>query len=188
MYRYTPPKSNIWGHSLRNMEPDRQRSLFQQFLKIAVADYQFKNGSLTIFAGSPPPFLQGQEPWGHAKESDVQAFEALLGASSRTGVFDALEPGQCDLALEEIISNPVVRPGVLLSQVVEVRAWLIDGRRSATESLISLYYGMKPCLSTFLQFGTMEEFQFVKKVFSDLQFCTLNEKRLKPLKGVKTAR
>src|SRR5262245_13568142 len=44
MYRYSPPKSNIWGHSLRNMEPVRQRTLFAEFLKRAVAEHTFTNG------------------------------------------------------------------------------------------------------------------------------------------------
>jgi len=44
---------------------------------------------------------------------------------------------------------------------------------------------MKACISTFLQFQTVEEFQFVKEVLSDLQFCVLNEKHLKPVKRAK---
>ena len=41
---------------------------------------------------------------------------------------------------------------------------------------------MKPCISTFLEFQTIEEFEFIKGVLSDLEFCTLNEKHLKPVK------
>ena len=182
MYRYQPPKSNIWGHSLRNMEPARQRALFEQFLKRAVAEYSFEGGILTVFAGSPPPHLQGQEPYGHATESDVQRFEQLLGAVAQNGWFYSLTPHQCEVALNEIIRDSVLRPGVLLKQSFEISKWLINGQPAAIRSRIHLDYGMKPCISTFLKFETVEQFEFVKKVLSDLHFCTLNEKHLKPVK------
>jgi hypothetical protein len=52
MYRYSPPKSNIWGHSLRKMEPMQQKALFDEFLKRAVAGHSFTGGSLTLHIGS----------------------------------------------------------------------------------------------------------------------------------------
>ena len=186
MYRYSPPKSNIWGHSLRNMEPARQRTLLAEFLKRAVADYAFANGSLTIFAGAPPPFLEGQGSWGHATESDIQHFEHLLGAVARNGSFNSLTPQQCEAALNEIIQDSALIPGVLLVQSARISKWCINGQSAATQSHIMLYYGMKPCISTFLEFHTVEQFQFVKQVLSDLHFCTLNEKHLKPIKRGKT--
>ena len=41
---------------------------------------------------------------------------------------------------------------------------------------------MKPCISTFLQFETAGQFEFIKRVLSDLDFCKLNDKHLKPIK------
>ena len=143
--------------------------------------------SLTIFAGSPPPFLEGQGPWGHATDSDIQRFEYLLGAVAKNGAFNSLEPQQCEAALSEIIRDKAVTPGVLLLQSAEISKWLINGQSVSTQSHIMLYYGMKPCISTFLEFQTIEEFQFVKQVLSDLHFCTLNEKHLKPVKRGKKA-
>ena len=70
----------------------------------------------------------------------------------------------------------------MLVQGVDVSKWLIEGQPSATQSRFILYYGMKPCISTHLQFQTTDEFEFVKRVLSDLQFCKLNEKHLKPMK------
>ncbi|HEX8371428.1 MAG TPA: hypothetical protein VF585_01505 [Chthoniobacterales bacterium] len=43
MYRYMPPKSSIWGHSLRKMAPERQQRLFDAFLDRAVAEQRFKS-------------------------------------------------------------------------------------------------------------------------------------------------
>jgi hypothetical protein len=184
MYRYSPPKSNIWGHSLRNMEPTRQKALFDEFLKRAVAEHSFTGGSLTLFVGLPPAFLplEGQGPWGHVTSNDVQRFEQLLGTGAREGAFYSLTPQQCEMVLNEIIRNSALIPGVMFLQSVEVSKWLIDGQPVTTQSRITLYFGTKPCVSTFLQFQTLDQFEFVKRVLSDLQFCKLNEKHLKPIK------
>jgi hypothetical protein len=187
MYRYTPPKSNIWGHWLRNMAPARQRALFEEFLTRAVAESSCVGGSLTIYAGSPPPFLAGQEPWGHATDSDIQRFEQLLGTVSKNGSFYSLTKEQCETALTELIGNPALSLGVMLLQHFEFSKWLINGQPVAAQSRVMLYYGTKPCISTFLQFQTIDQFKFVKQVLSDLHFCKLNEKHLKPIRRGKKA-
>jgi hypothetical protein len=184
MYRYSPPKSNIWGHSLRKMEPTRQKALLEEFLKRAVAERSFTGGSLTLFIGSPPPFwpLEAQKMWGHVTSNDVQRFEQLLGTAAKEGAFYSLTPHQCEMALNDIIQNSAIIPGVMLLQGVDVSEWLIDDQPVATQSRIVLYYGMKPCISTFLQFETTGQFEFIQRVLSDLDFCKLNEKHLKPIK------
>jgi hypothetical protein len=166
------------------MEPTRQRVLFEEFLKKAVAEYSFTGGSLTLFIGSAPPFppLEAQGMWGHVTSNDVQRFEQLFGTSAREGSFYSLSPQQCEAALNEIIRNSALIPGVMLLQGVEVSKWLIEGQPAATQSRINLYYGMKPCISTFLQFETTGQFEFIKRVLSDLEFCKLNEKHLNPIK------
>lgn len=184
MYRYSPPKSNIWGHSLRQMAPTRQKALFDEFLKRAVAEHSLTGGSLTLYMGSAPAFfpLEAQGMWGHVTRNDVQRFEQLLGTSAREGSFYSLSPQQCEAALNEIIRNSTLIPGVMLLQGVDVSKWLIEGQPVATQSRIMLYYGMKPCLSTFLQFETTGQFECIKRVLSDLDFCKLNEKHLKLIK------
>jgi hypothetical protein len=184
MYRYSPPKSNIWGHSLRKMEPARQKALFDEFLKRAVAEHSFTGGSLTLYVGSAPSFLplEVQGMWGHVTSNDVQRFEHLLGAVAREGSFHRLNLQQCETALDEMIRNSALIPGVILLLGAHISKWLIDGQPVATESDFKLFYGGKPCISTFLQFQTVGQFEFVKRVLSDLRFCTLNEKHLKPIK------
>lgn len=41
MLQYQPPKSSVWGHSLRRMPADRACALFKQFLDIAVVEYKW---------------------------------------------------------------------------------------------------------------------------------------------------
>ena len=184
MYRYSPPKSNIWGHSLRKMEPERQKALFEEFLKKAVAEYSFTSGSLTLHIGSAPAFFpaEAQAMWGHVTSEDVRRFEQLLGATARDGSFYALTAPQCEAALVELIQRSALMPGSLLLLGVDISKWLIEGKPVETRSRIHLYYGLKPCISTFLQFETTAQFEFVRRVLSDLDFCKLNEKHLKPIK------
>jgi hypothetical protein len=166
------------------MEPARQKASFDEFLKKAVAEHSFTGGSLTLFVGSPPPLLplKTQGLSGHVTSSDVQRFEQLLGTAAREGSFYALTPQQCEMALNEIIRNSALVPGVMLLQSVGVSKWLIDGQPVTTQSRFMLNFGMKPCLTTFLQFQTIFEFDFVRRVLSDLKLCELNLKHLKPIK------
>ena len=157
-------------------------ALFEEFLKRAVAEYSFTDGSLTFFIGEAPTFLpaEAQGMWGHANSDDVRRFEQLLGASAREGSFYSLSPQQCELALAELIQNPTLLPGSMLLLGVDISHWLVAGQPVATHSTINLYFGMKPCVSTFLSFETIGQFEFVKQVLSELDFCKLNEKHLKP--------
>lgn len=183
MYRYSPPKSNVWGHSLGKMPPARQRQLFAEFLKRAVAAHSFTDGSLTFFVGAAPTFLplaaQGQ--WGHVTGDDVRHFEQLLGKPAREGAFYSLAPQKCELALADLIQRSALLPGTILAQTAEISQWLIDGQPVPTQSRVTLHYGLKPCISTFLEFGTTREFEFIRRTLADLEFCTLNEKHLKPI-------
>ena len=184
MYRYSPPKSNIWGHSLRKMEPARQKTLFDEFLKKAVAEHTFTGGTFTLHIGPAPAFLplEAQGMWGHVTSNDVQRFEQLLGTTAREGAFYSLTSQQFEVALNEIIQNSALIPGVMLVQSLNISKWLIEGQPVATQSMLMLFYGMKPCISTFLEFETSGQFEFIKQVLSDLDFCKLSEKHLKPIK------
>ena len=70
----------------------------------------------------------------------------------------------------------------MLLQGVDISKWFIEGQPVTTQSHVVLYYGIKPCISTFLQFETTSQFEFIKRVLADLEFCKLNEKHLKPIK------
>lgn len=182
MYRYSPPKSNIWGHSLGKMQPARQRELFAEFLKRAVAEHLPSGGSLQFFIGEAPAFLplETQAQWGHVTSDDIRHFEQLLGASAREGAFHSLTSQQCEVALTELVQRSALLPGSILLQSVDISKWFIEGQPVATQSRVMLYYGMKPCFSTFLEFETTGQFEFIKRVLADLDFCKLNEKHLKP--------
>jgi hypothetical protein len=150
------------------MEPERQKTLFDEFLKKAVAEYSFVQSMLQFLPGSDP--------------ADVHRFEQLLGITAQHGGFWSLTQQQSEAALNEIIRNRAGIRRIIFSPSINLSKWLIDGQAVDTQSMISLFYGMKPCISTFLKFETTSQFEFVKQVLSELDFCKLNEKHLKPTK------
>src|SRR5690606_33506611 len=150
---YSPPKSNIWGHSLGRMQPARQRELVAEFLKMAVAEHSLTGGSLTFSVGAAPAFFpaEAQAKCGHVTSDDVRHFEQLLGSTARGGAFYSLTSQQCEAALTELLQRSALLPGSMLLQGFDISKWLIEGQAVATQSRVMLYYGMKPCISTFLR-------------------------------------
>lgn len=169
MLRYKPPKSSIWGHKLRKMQPQREARLFQQFLDKAVGEYKFAIGSLSISDSS---------------DSLVQHFEHLLATTACNGFFPKLTEVQCQKCKDHIIktATPETLGKLLLLESYAISKWRVNGHDVATNSRMVLYYGQLPCISTFLRFNTREEFQLIKTVLSDLGLCKLNEKHLSEIK------
>lgn len=185
MYSYMPPKPSMWGHSLRKLAPATEKALFTEFLTRAVAEYSLSDGSLTLFSGLPRGTIFNGILGGNGI---VQRFEHLLGATTQNGHFAPLSPQQIEKCLNEIIIDSTLIPRLILVQPVAVSKWSIEGRAVATDSRFLLYYGIKPCISTFLRFDDLDQFQYIKQAFEDLGFCTLNKIHLKVVREPRTAR
>ena len=119
---------------------------------------------------------------GGPSEDIVRQFEQLLGISSRNGYFH-LNEEQIRACLDEIIQRQAASPAgpkpYSVVQAITVTQWRIDGVNVPTRSMFHMHYGRLPCLSTFLQFDSIEHFQYIKRVLEDLKICKLNEKHLK---------
>lgn len=172
MFRYQPPKSSVWGHLLRNMPAERERALLGRFLATAVAGHRFSSAQLSIH-DSP--------------RQVVQRYESLVGLISRNGRFDSLTHQQSELCLDQLVRDQAAGAGeadrVRLAQAFELSKWRIDGREVPTRSLLSMHYGELPCISTFFQFETVDEFQGIKRVLDEIGLCKLNEQHLKPIRA-----
>lgn len=177
MLRYQPPKSSVWGHLLRKMPASRAKTLFDQFLATAVAEHAFSSASFAI--GDP----SGQV---------VARYERLVGSPSRDGRFDRLTLEQSDRCIDELIKDETsaARANVrfALAQGFEITKWRLNGEAVPTQSSLIIHYGQLPCLSTFFQFETVEQFHGVQRVLADIGLCKLNEKHLKPSKPTKAGR
>lgn len=178
MYRYMPPKSSIWGHSLRKMAPARQKHLFDAFLDRAVAERKITSASLLISSLGQPAL--------NPIADVIQHFEILLNTTARSGHFTRLTEPQFDQCFATIKADPKLtsdmRGLLLLTQRLTVTKWRIDGTEFATNSHFDLSYGSSPSVTTFLTFESVDQFRFVQGVLAELRFCRLNEKHLKPVK------
>ncbi|HWD90813.1 MAG TPA: hypothetical protein VG938_00560 [Verrucomicrobiae bacterium] len=152
------------------MPAERAKALFSQFFAIAVAEHKFSSASLGIHGSS---------------EQTVQRYERVVGTSSRDRYF-TLNHEQSDRCIDELIKDEAAAAGTvghfILTQAFEISKWLIDGHEAATKSIVSIHYGQLPCIMTFFQFETVEQFQSVKRVLEDIGLCKLNEKHLKPIR------
>jgi hypothetical protein len=180
MYRYIPPKASVWGHSLRNMKPSREKALMDRFFEIAVAQYSFSSGS--VFYQPSMDTLFNEEPARLCRKH----FEGILDVESSPHSLVNLGKEQFDLCLNELIRNDSLyisgSSGAVLMSGVEISKWRIKGEESPTKSHMNIFYGAKPRISTFLAFRDLEEFNFINQVLEELGICRLNEKHLKTKK------
>jgi hypothetical protein len=153
------------------MHPAREARLFAEFLSKAVADYSFTGGDLFIVEAT--------------LRREIPRFERLLGAAAaRDQAFHSLTRRQCERCLDEMLRDEALIPRLMLVEAFAISQWSIKGRSSPTDSRVHLYYGLKPRLSTFLQFDTIEQFNFVKHVLENLRLCRLNARHLREVKRV----
>jgi hypothetical protein len=171
MYRYQPPKSSIWGHRLRKMPALRASTLLEEFLAKATRHHEFKSSSLSI---------------NYRDDRIARRFAEILRLETKDFMHEKLSLDQSNACLQEIIrleSTSSAGAGViLLNQSFEITQWAIDGEPVNTRSKLTMSYGALPCLSTRLWFETVEQFQYIRHVMSDLGLCKLNDQHLKLMK------
>lgn len=175
MFRYQPPKSSVWGHLLRKMPAVRAQARFQEFLATAVAEHKFSSANLRI-----------QDPSGEV----VPRYERLVGMPAPDGCsFARLTQEQSDRCIDELIKDEASVPGAAgnfaLAQSFAITRWRVDGQEAPTNSSVIIHFGQLPCISTFFQFETVEQFHSLKRVLEDIGLCKLNEKYLKPVRTKK---
>ena len=174
VYRYQPPKSSIWGHRLRRMPAGRAEERLARFLELAVARHTLGPGQLVVH--------------GEDQSLDALLAEAVEMSPLGSGSYP-LTPKGAERAVAALARWEGEHPGrptpVHLVRSYVIEAWKIDGRPVATKSMLTMHYGALPCLSTFLEFGSVEEFERIREVFAEVGLCTLNPKHLK---GPRTGR
>ena len=157
------------------MPPERAKARFQEFRNTAVAEDKFSSASLRI-----------QDDSGEV----VRRYERLVGIPTQDGCsFARLTLEQSDKCIDELIKDEASAPGAAgrfsLTQMFEITKWRIDGQEVPTTSSVIIHYGQLPCISTFFQFETVEQFYSVRRVLEDIGLCKLNEKHLKPVRTKK---
>ena len=148
------------------MPAQRAKTLFDQFVATAVAEHKFSSANLSIRDSS---------------SQILGRYERLVGMRSRDGFFKLTheQSGKCiDELIKDEASTPRAASSFLLTQSITITKWRIDAQDVPTSSSVVMNYGQLPCISTFFQFETVEQFQSVKRVLEDIGLCRLNEKHL----------
>jgi hypothetical protein len=170
VYRYQPPKSNIWGHGLRNMAAAVARERFANFLAAAADKFEFSDASIMVAATAPEL---------------VSRLEHLLGAPARNN-YIRLNADQCDACIDEVIRLEQAsskEAGVItLMQAFKISHWRICTLGGVTASRMHMYYGRSACLSTLLEFESIEQFHAIAQMLQDMRICRLSQKHLKVIK------
>jgi hypothetical protein len=153
----------------------RAKARFQEFLNTAVAEHKFSSASFTL-----------QDASGEV----VPRYERLVGIPALHGCsFPRLTHEQSERCIDELIKDEASTPGAAgnfaLAQLFEITKWRVDGEEVPTTSRVSIHYGQLPCISTFFEFETVEQFDSVRRVLEDIGLCKLNEKHLKPVRTKK---
>jgi len=157
------------------MPPDRAKGRFQEFRNTVVAEDTFSSASLRI-----------QDESGEI----IRRYERLVGIPTQDGCsFARLTLEQSDRCIDELIKDEASTPGTAgrfaLTQMFEITKWRVDGQAVPTTSSVIIHYGQLPCISTFFQFDTVEQFYSVKRMLEDIGLCKLNEKHLRPVRTKK---
>ena len=158
------------------MPADRAKARFEEFLATAAAEHKFSSASLSI-----------QDASGQV----VPRYERLIGMPAQNGCcFYRLTLEQSNSCLDELIKDEASAPGAAnnfaLAQLFEITKWRVDGQEAPTSSSVTIHYGQLPCISTFFQFETVEQFHSIRRLLEDIGLCKLNEKHLKPVRTKKT--
>lgn len=171
---YSPPKSSCWGHSLNNMKPRMQRERFNEFFDEAVADHSYHSGSVFYMPALDGPF----------NPIDFEErFLKLLEVDEKQPAFSNLNENQFELCFDEIKSNPHLYipgvNGVAVTSSYLIESWKINGNTVPTKSYMHIYYGAKSLVIPRFNFDGIEEFEFIKQVFRELNLCRLNPMHLR---------
>lgn len=171
---YSPPKSSVWGHSLRKMKPDIQRDRVNAFLSSCTAGHAFATGALFFQPASfPPPDLSDFE----------EHFKKLLGLGDPQPGFSNLTEEQFELCFQELLRRPSLyepgRQGATVTALYTISAWKVGGRPINTSSSLGVYYGGRPWIVPRFHFETDEIFEYLRTSLENVGLCKMNPKHIK---------
>lgn len=171
---YSPPKSSVWGHSLRRMKPEILRARVTAFVSKAVSRLAYSSGSIFFRPVSFPV-------------ADSSAFEChfmnLLSLPQPQPGFSNLTEEQSELCFRELVRNPSLYDsssgGAELAVFYTISAWKMGETVVATNSRLGVYYGAKALIIPGFGFETDEHFSFLQASLESVGLCKLNPKHVK---------
>jgi hypothetical protein len=192
---YRPPKSSIWGHSLRKMKPALQRERLDEFFIGAVCDYSFSSGSVTYLPftsrDSLVRTLSSLARWKNSITRFNSHFMELLGVSDSEYTLSNLSEAQFEVCFQELLSDSSLfesgKYGVSLIAYYDISSWRVGDKTVETDSSLGVHYGARPWLSTTFGFDSMEVFYHLRETLESAGLCRLNPKHIKGRKKSKSS-
>lgn len=183
MIRYMPPKSSIWGHSMRRKTVAEFHRCVEEF--IAEAVHEFKSYSNIMFFDLPadaPDTVRGFE----------DALRSVLApASVPTGTTYRMVDTEFDSCLDlfrryEKVTRAkgmgvrIVPP--ILTRYYDISSWKFaeDARWTSDLCQLNEGYGYMQVLGTSLAFSSVDEYQWVKDIVKRVFGLALNDKHARP--------
>jgi hypothetical protein len=171
VFRYTPPKSSVWGHGLRGMPISRVQTLFNRFLEATASEFHFNTADLWTSGTSA---------------SIVSRYEALVGKPAIAHRIADLGQALSERWLAQLIEDETeFRSGAVylsLTQEYDVAKWKCRESDQVTPSRLTVHYNTHSRLGTALQFESLAQFEFVRDALEEVGLCKLNSKHLKPIR------
>ena len=181
--RYSPPKSSVWGHSLRKMRPDKQKVLFDNFFDLAVDESCFHTGSVYYLPDLQEIMQTNRRSTQSLNPEFNKYFMNLLNPVNPQLEFFRLSEEQFGLCLDEIIKNSNLyvpgKYGAVVTAGYQIKAWKINGKSVPTDSYLHIYYGAKPHITPRFYFDEISAFEYLKQILEELKICKLNPKHIK---------
>jgi hypothetical protein len=181
MIRYSPPKSNLWGHRTRRKKAADFRSCIVAFLAEAVREY---TPSWSISAVPfPAPFSDSEQTFINELLAQITSIAAQETYSQ------PIREEEFEKCLDLLVSHENLFPPLAflsLDCCYEISAWNFEqcGTLERRCCEITASYGTIQMVGTMLAFTTIEEYRWVKAVMKRVLGVELNDKHIRPRKIV----
>jgi hypothetical protein len=179
MVFYRPPKSSIWGHSLRKMKPSVQLEKTNELKNILSYECEQELFDIVFYDDSRYKKKVAEIDFNNVCEM----FKSYIDCQIFTpGTNYKMNELQFQLALEKLKSFEAmfskITTDIVLSHRLNIKGWHINNTYVKTNAEITHVYGTSPHIGTEILFNNRNEFYYLKNLLGTLGLCELNEKYL----------
>ncbi|OFI34759.1 hypothetical protein [Alteromonas lipolytica] len=176
MFRYLPPKSSVWGHSLGRRKVSVIAESINAFMTDVVEEPLCRGGHLSVSSGFGLPQPQNV----------IEQFENSIGIKLARG-YAKLDESQCHVAIEQALSLlPTLdqKLHIDISRTIEFDKWRLNDELVNAPDTCRLTWrlGTNCSVSTELYFNSEAEFTGLSELFTKYSLGKLKPNHLKECK------
>ncbi|MCR9115804.1 MAG: hypothetical protein NXI22_02515 [bacterium] len=173
MLRYSPPKSSVWGHTMKRKPPQEFRECVVAFLEEAAGKY---TATCQLITNAGDAFVES-----------LRAETKISATSHRLRTHGTISESEFEACLDWIVANPNKVPGIKdgfvfnLSRYFHIDFWkCAEHEGSANLSTLVEGYGTLQHLGTQLIFSDADEYHQIKALVKRFFGLQLNDKHVRP--------